>query len=43
MTERMKGLQEDLLKAVRAENYEDAASLRDQIRKLSSQIDQTTS
>ena len=41
MTERMKGLQENLLKAVREENYEDAASLRDQIRKLSSQIDQT--
>ena len=41
MTERMKGLQEDLLKAVREENYEDAASLRDQIRQLSTQIDQT--
>ena len=41
MTERMKGLQDNLLKAVREENYEDAASLRDQIRKLSSQIDQT--
>ncbi len=42
MTERMKGLQEDLLKAVRDENYEDAAGLRDQIRKLSSQLDQAT-
>lgn len=41
MTERMKGLQEDLLKAVREENFEGAASLRDQIRDLSSQIDQT--
>ena len=41
MTERMKGLQENLLRAVREENYEDAANLRDQIRKLSSQLDQT--
>ncbi len=42
MTERMKGLQEDLLKAVRDENYEDAANLRDQIRKLSTQLDEAT-
>ena len=40
ITERMKGLQEDLQKAVQEEDYEGAASLRDQIRKLSSQIDQ---
>ena len=37
LAERMKNLQEDLQKAVREENYEDAASLRDQLRKLSSQ------
>ncbi len=41
ITERMKSLQDDLLKAVREENYEIAASLRDQIRKLSGQIGQT--
>ena len=40
-TERMKGLQDDLQKAVRDENYEDAATLRDQIRKLSSQSEST--
>ena len=36
---RMKGLQDDLQKAVRAEDYENAASLRDQIRQLASQIE----
>ena len=41
ITERMKGLQEDLQKAVREENYEGAAALRDELRKLSSQADQT--
>ncbi len=39
ITERMKRLQDDLQKAVRDEDYENAASLRDQIRKLSSQIE----
>ena len=33
---RMRELKDDLEKAVRAENYEDAASLRDQILKLNS-------
>lgn len=42
LTARMKGLQDDLLKAVQEENYEDAANLRDQIRKLSSQLDEAT-
>ena len=37
VTERMKTLQDDLQKAVRDEDYENAASLRDQIRKLSGQ------
>ena len=37
--ERLKTLQADLKKAVEAENYEDAASLRDQITKLKSQMD----
>ena len=41
LTERMKGLQDDLQKAVREENYESAASLRDQIRKLSNQTGHT--
>ncbi len=41
ITERMKGLQDDLLKAVREENYEGAASLRDQIKKLAGSPDQT--
>jgi protein arginine kinase activator len=39
LTERMKTLQEDLQKAVNEENYESAASLRDQIRHLSNQIE----
>ena len=39
MTERMKHLQSDLQKAVRDEDYENAATLRDQIRRLSNQID----
>lgn len=38
VTERMKTLQDDLQKAVRDEDYENAASLRDQIRRLSGQI-----
>ena len=37
--ERLKTLQADLKNAVEAENYEDAASLRDQITKLKSQMD----
>ena len=37
--ERLKTLQSDLKTAVEAENYEDAASLRDQITKLKSQMD----
>ena len=37
LNERLKTLQEDLQKAVRDENYEGAASLRDQIRKISTQ------
>ncbi len=41
LTERMQGLQDDLQKAVREEDYESAASLRDQIRKLSTQSGQT--
>ena len=41
ITERMKGLQDDLQKAVREENYEGAAALRDELRKLSGQADQT--
>lgn len=41
MTTRMKELQDSLLQAVREENYEVAAALRDQIRRLSSEIDQT--
>ena len=36
---RMRELKDDLDKAVRDENYEDAASLRDQIHKLNSQND----
>ncbi|MBV9658342.1 MAG: UvrB/UvrC motif-containing protein [Verrucomicrobia bacterium] len=39
MTGRMNLLRQDLVKAVRAENYEDAASLRDQIRLLEGQFD----
>ena len=39
MAERMQSLQSDLQKAVKAEDYENAASLRDQIRRLSSQIE----
>ncbi len=39
MAERMQTLQSDLQRAVKAEDYENAASLRDQIRKLSSQIE----
>ena len=39
MAERMQGLQSDLQKAVKAEDYENAASLRDQIRRLSSEIE----
>lgn len=35
---RMKGLQEDLRKAVEEENYESAAELRDQIRQLETQL-----
>ena len=38
VTERMKTLQDDLQKAVRDEDYENAASLRDQIKRLSGQI-----
>ncbi len=38
VTERMKNLQDDLQKAVRDEDYENAASLRDQINRLSGQI-----
>lgn len=37
MAERMKGLQNDLQKAVKAEDYENAASLRDQIKRLTGQ------
>ena len=39
MAERMKGLQDDLQRAVKAEDYENAASLRDQIRRLTSEIE----
>ena len=38
IAERMKGLQSDLQKAVKAEDYENAASLRDQIKRLTGQI-----
>lgn len=38
MTGRMKSLRQDLEKAVRDENYEGAANLRDQIRQLEGQI-----
>ncbi len=38
ITGRMQSLREDLEKAVRAENYEGAADLRDQIRQLESEI-----
>ena len=38
ITERMKNLQDDLQKAVKDEDYENAASLRDQIRRLSGQM-----
>ena len=41
MAQQMQTLQEGLLKAVREENYEAAAELRDQIRQLASQLDQT--
>jgi protein arginine kinase activator len=37
--ERLRGLQADLKKAVEAENYENAASLRDQIKKLAGQME----
>ena len=39
ITARLRGLQEDLNRAVREENYEAAASLRDQIKKLSGQLE----
>ena len=39
-TARMRELKDDLEKAVRDENYEDAASLRDQILKLNSSLEE---
>ena len=39
MTERMAGLKTNLQKAIDAEDYENAASLRDQIQRLASQIE----
>ena len=38
ITERMKHLQNDLDKAVLEEDYENAASLRDQLKRLSGQV-----
>lgn len=39
INERLKALQEDLQRAVRDENYEGAASLRDQIRRIATQTE----
>ncbi len=39
IAERLKTLQDNLKKAVEAENYEDAATLRDQIKKLANQME----
>ncbi len=39
IAERLRGMQEELKKAVESENYENAASLRDQIRKLANQME----
>jgi protein arginine kinase activator len=39
LNERVRGLREDLQRAVLEENYEDAASLRDQIQRLTNQSD----
>jgi len=38
ITDRMRSLSEDLQKAVAEENYENAASLRDEIKKLESEL-----
>ncbi len=38
LSERMKNLETDLLKAVQAEDYENAAQLRDQIHRLATQL-----
>lgn len=39
LNERLKTLQDDLQKAVREENYEGAANLRDQIRRIATQTE----